>query len=318
MDLMPFQHRVQKCMRAEVSPSERVLFAISGGPDSVALAHLLKNLSWTIVLGHVDHQLRPGSGRDARFVDDLAKRWSLPCRVERVTVPPHAASRRQGIEEAARDLRYKALIKMARRAGCRVIVTAHTADDQAETVLMNFLRGAGPAGMAGIPPVRQLTPGVRVVRPLLDATRRDVLAYLKQHRLASRQDPSNRSPRFTRNRIRRQLLPLLEKEYPGLRQRLVQMSEIFREEQGLWAGKIQREYDKTVRQNNKKITVDLPRLLGYHKALGRRILRHFLTGISFQDTERVFQWAQSSRPHPLHLSSGLQVERKGTELIITS
>jgi tRNA(Ile)-lysidine synthase len=316
---MDIQQRVQERMRSWVASKARVLCAISGGPDSVALAHLLKGLPYSLVLGHVDHQLRKYSARDARFVQTLAQQWELPYKTARVAVTSHAAAHHLGLEEAARDLRYKALVKMARKTGCSAIITAHNADDQAETVLMNFLRGAGPSGLAGIPPVRGLAPGLRLLRPMLESSREEILAYLKAHQLPFRQDLSNRSLRFTRNRIRIRVLPLLEKEYPGIKRRLAHTGEIFRDEQTLWARKIQREFNKTVRQDNKKITVDLPRLLGYHKALGRRILRHLLTGISFQDTERVFQLALS--PHgklPVQLSGRLQVERKGKELIIRS
>jgi tRNA(Ile)-lysidine synthase len=221
------------------------------------------------------------------------------------------------LEEAARDLRYKALLGMARKTGCSFIATAHTSEDQAETVLMNFLRGAGPAGLAGIPPVRQLAPGVNVIRPMLEASREEILGYLRVQRLSYRHDRTNRSPRFTRNRIRHCVLPLLETEYPGLRKRLVQAAEIFREEQAVWAEKVRPEFIKTVRQNGEKITVDLPKLLGYHKALGRRILRHLLTEISFQDIERVFQLARSQDGnHSVNLTGGLQAERKGKKLII--
>jgi tRNA(Ile)-lysidine synthase len=314
---MTLQQRVQERMRSSLSPGEKILCAVSGGPDSMALAHALKSLSYPLVFGHVDHGLRRNSGADARFVREMAQRWAVPCFVEKAAVRSEAGLRKQGLEEAARHLRYKALVKMAEKSICSVIATAHTADDQAETVLMNFLRGAGPLGLAGIPPLRVLSEGVCLVRPLLGVPRSEVASYLKRYAVPSRQDPSNRSTRFTRNRIRHRVLPLLEREYPGLKDRLIQTGEIFQEERTLWSRKIQTEFNKTVRQDNKKITIDLPRLLGYHKALGRRILRHLLTGISFQDSERVFHLAFSRNGHQrVHLSGGLQVERKGKELII--
>jgi tRNA(Ile)-lysidine synthase len=315
---MDLSLRVQRCMQSWAPPKARILCAVSGGPDSVSLAHLVKPSAAFLMIGHVDHQMRKGSAQEAQFVEALARRWDLPFQQAKVAVPSFATSRRLGLEEAARELRYKALVKMACQNDCSVILTGHTADDQAETVLMNFLRGAGPTGLAGIPPVRELAPGIQVIRPLLSTSRSEILGYLRAHRLSYRQDPSNRSSRFTRNRIRRRLLPLLEKEYPGLKRRLSEMAEIFRDEHTLWAGKIEQEFNKTVRQDGQKIAVDLPQLLGYHKALGRRILRHLLTGISFQDAERVYQLALSRNGHmPIHLSGGLQVERKGTELLIS-
>lgn len=308
---------VEKRLRAWVPVRSRLLAAVSGGPDSVALAHILRSLPYEVVIGHVDHQLRKNSSQDAHFVETLARGWDVPYRQAEVSVSSHAASVGMGIEEAARDLRYKALNKMAKQARCRAIATAHTADDQGETVLMNMLRGAGPSGLAGIPPVREAAAGLLIVRPLLTITRPEVLTYLKDQRLSFRQDPSNRSLQFTRNRIRSETLPYLEARHPGLKKRLAQMGDIFREEEGFWEPRTLQEFNKTVRKNGKKITVDLTRLLGYHRALGRRILRHLLKGITFSEVERVFELAYSPNANlTLQLSGGLQVVRKGQELTI--
>jgi tRNA(Ile)-lysidine synthase len=315
---MDLQRRVQDRMRAWLPPQSSVLVAVSGGPDSVALAYSLRGLPYRFVIGHVDHGLRKSSRADAAFVRRLANRLGWPFRESRINVMAHRKRTRQGIEEAARELRYDALARMASLSHCAAVVTGHSADDQAETILMNFLRGAGPTGMSGIPPVRPLSRRLRLLRPMLAVTRTEVVSYVKKNRLTSRLDPTNRSDRFTRNRIRRHLLPELEKQYPGLKARLSQMADVFREDQALWAVKIQREINKTVRQNNKMIAVDLPRLLSYHKALGRRILRHFLTGISFQDLERVYQLALSpSRAPTVQLSGGFHVKRRGQALVIT-
>src|SRR5262249_19860391 len=152
-----------------------------------------------------------------------------------------------GVEEAARELRYRTLVRMARASRCRVLVTAHTADDQGETVLMNLLRGAGPVGLAGIPPIRQVAQEIKVIRPVLGVSRQDIMSYLKEHHLSYRHDPSNRSLQFTRNRIRSETLPFLESHYPGLKRRLVQMGDIFREEEAFWDKEVLREFNKTVR-----------------------------------------------------------------------
>lgn len=260
--------------------------------------------------------MRKGSGQDARFVRRLAAGWDVPCFVSRVNVPSHAAVQRLGLEEAARELRYRALLRMARRAGCSAIVTAHHAGDQAETVLMNFLRGAGPTGLAGIPSFREQA-GWPLLRPFLSVTRGEILAYLKAHRLRYRQDPSNQSRRFTRNRIRRETLPYLERLNPGLSDRLVQAAEIFREEEEFWRPKVLRELAKTVRQNGKRVTVALPQLLGYHKSLSRRILRYVLPGLSFQEIERIFTLARlSQRTGRRQIAGGWLATRLADRLII--
>ncbi len=186
---------------------ETVLVAVSGGADSVALLHLLlalaAELSLSLHVLHVDHGLRPDSGRDAAFVRDLAERLGVPADVARVTIPAGAS-----LEAAARAERYAALDAHARRLDAHRIAVGHTVDDQAETVLMRMLAGAGVRGLAGIPAVRG-----RVIRPLIETRRADLVALLEAAGLSWIEDPSNRDPRFLRNRIRHELLPVLSTSY---------------------------------------------------------------------------------------------------------
>ncbi|HMH49375.1 MAG TPA: tRNA lysidine(34) synthetase TilS [Candidatus Acidoferrum sp.] len=186
---------------------ETVLVAVSGGADSVALLHLLLTLSPEFALSlhvlHVDHGLRPDSDRDAAFVRQLAARLGVPAEVARVTVPPDGS-----LEAAARAERYAALDAHARRVGADRIAVGHTVDDQAETVLMRMMAGAGVRGLAGIPAVRG-----RVIRPLIEARRTDLVTLLQAAGLSWIEDPSNRDPRFLRNRIRHELMPVLRASY---------------------------------------------------------------------------------------------------------
>jgi tRNA(Ile)-lysidine synthase len=190
-----------------LSGGETVLVAVSGGADSVALLHLLMTLAPELSLSlhvlHVDHGLRPDSDRDAAFVRALAARLGVPADVARVTVP-----RGGSLEAAARAERYAALDAHARRLGAGRIALGHTADDQAETVLMRMLAGAGVRGLAGMPAVRG-----RVIRPLIETRRADLAAMLQAAGLSWIEDPSNRDPRFLRNRVRHELLPLLSASY---------------------------------------------------------------------------------------------------------
>lgn len=186
---------------------ETVLVAVSGGADSVALLHVLMTLAPELSLClhvlHVDHGLRPDSGRDAELVRHLATRLGLPAAVERVTVATGGS-----LEAEARAARYAALEAHARRVGAQRIALGHTADDQAETVLMRMLDGAGVRGLAGIPPVRG-----RIIRPLIETRRRDLVAALEAAGIGWIEDPSNRDARFLRNRIRHELLPMLAASY---------------------------------------------------------------------------------------------------------
>ena len=188
---------------AMLAGGETVLVAVSGGADSVALLHLLLGLGpeWRLRLHvlHVDHQLRADSARAADFVQALGARLCVPVEVATVTVEP-----RGSLEAAARAARYAALETCAARVGADRVALGHTADDQAETVLMRLVQGAGVRGISGIPPVRG-----RIIRPLIELRRTALEAELRRAELSWAEDPSNRDPKFLRNRIRHELLPLL-------------------------------------------------------------------------------------------------------------
>jgi len=185
---------------------ESVIVAVSGGADSVALLHLLHALApaWRLALHvvHVDHGLRSDSAEDATFVRALGAELGVPVEVARVHVGPGS------VEAAARAARYAALEGWAERVGAARIAVGHTLDDQAETVLMRVLDGAGVRGLAAIPPVRG-----RVIRPLIDLRRHALRAMLTTAGIAWREDATNRDPKFRRNRIRHELLPVLQASY---------------------------------------------------------------------------------------------------------
>jgi tRNA(Ile)-lysidine synthase len=203
-------HRVVRAVeRCAKRLAGGVLVAVSGGADSVALLAACRAAGLApLAVGHVNHGLRGAeSDADAAFVQGLADQWSLPAHVERAEVSPG-----RNVEATARRARYECLAQVAQALGLRSIVTAHTADDQAETVLLRLLRGTGVAGLAGIPPARRLG-GLLVVRPFLRLRRADVRHYLDQVGQTYRHDRSNADRRFTRNRVRHELMPLLARDY---------------------------------------------------------------------------------------------------------
>jgi tRNA(Ile)-lysidine synthase len=195
-----------------------VLLAVSGGADSVALACALESLRGPalgrLIVAHFNHRLRgEEADADERFVVDLARRLGLACEVWRERVDTQAITDGDGLEAAARTVRYAFLQAAAERLGARYVATAHTADDQAETVLHHVIRGTGLAGLAGIPRARLLGPAVTLIRPLLAIRREDALNYLAELNQPFRNDGTNAQTRFTRNRLRHELLPKLSRDF---------------------------------------------------------------------------------------------------------
>jgi tRNA(Ile)-lysidine synthase len=190
-------------------PHAVALVAVSGGLDSVALLVALREVApdLPLAVGHVDHALRPGSADDARAVERLARELGVPFHARRLEWP----DARPISEARARTARLQALASLADRVGARWILTAHTADDQLETLIMRLVRGAGPTGLAGIPPRRG-----RFLRPLLDVTRAEVAAYAAARGLVGQEDPTNLADGFLRNRMRHGVVPRLRAENPAV------------------------------------------------------------------------------------------------------
>ena len=247
---------------------ETVLIAVSGGADSVALLHLLLELSpgWRLRLHvlHVDHQLRAESAADADFVRDLGARLGVL-----VDVATVAVDRRGSLEAAARAARYAALDVCAARVGAERIAVGHTADDQAETVLMRLLQGAGVRGLAGIPPVRG-----RIVRPLIEMRRSALETELRRAGLAWVDDRTNRDPKFLRNRIRHELLPLLADSYnPEVAASLVRVAAVARETVSALDLAAGAELDRLAVWSDRAATLKLDALRALPRPVAAEVLR---------------------------------------------
>lgn len=207
------------------------VLAVSGGADSVALLRAMAALKaksggkGLLVVAHLDHQLRDEAKADADWLARLCLRLGLPLEIGFADVPAHAAEQGDGLESAGRSSRYEFLRQTAERLGARFVVTGHTADDQAETVLHRIVRGTGLAGLAGMPSRRRLAESVTLVRPMLSMTRSEVLGYLAVLGQDYRTDESNLDTAFTRNRVRHQLLPELREYFnPEVGAALVRLS----------------------------------------------------------------------------------------------
>jgi tRNA(Ile)-lysidine synthase len=213
------------------SVPSKILIAVSGGPDSMALLHILTSLKESGAIGelwiaHVNHGLRmDASNRDEALVRETALKLKVPIEVHHADTLAIAQLERTGIEETARKIRYEFFAELAAKQHFDFIVTAHTSNDQAETVLMNMVRGAGVAGLAGIPAKRKLKfpppfqgggqGVVMVIRPWLDVTREEIIQYIARHDLNVAHDSSNEELIYQRNRVRHLVIPALEEAYPG-------------------------------------------------------------------------------------------------------
>ncbi len=276
--------RVRQTLRREqmLSGGESVVIATSGGPDSMALLHLLRRLREEFRLRlrvvHVDHGLHRASRAHAAFVRQTARGWGIPVSVRRVNVRAHAKRHRLTLEEAARALRYAALARAARRVRATHIATGHTADDQAETVLLWLLRGAGADGLGGMPATRPHE-GLRVIRPLLGVRREEIVAYLRAEGVRWRSDPTNRSRAPLRNRIRQDLLPYLAGYNPGIKAVLQRLALQVADDAALLDHLADEAAEAMVRRNGGlgRVTIDVPRFRALPVALQRRVVRRALS-----------------------------------------
>jgi len=235
----------------------RVVVAVSGGLDSCVLLHLLRfplaDLGLRLTVAHFDHAMRPGSAGDARWVRGLARAWKLPIHVER-------AGRRPGDEAEARTLRYAFLHRVRRQVDARLVLTAHHADDQVETILFRILRGTGVRGLAGIAGRRE--PGV--ARPLLREFRQELEAYAERVGLGGRPDPTNLELHAARNRIRHELLPRLEEIHPGARPAMLRLARNARRTTAALDSLLEPVLDQLVRERGPgRITVARDPFLSY-------------------------------------------------------
>src|SRR6185295_17344235 len=199
---------------------DRVVVAVSGGPDSMALLHVLwelrERLGLTLEVAAVDHGLRAGARRELALVRERAAALGLPFSEVEVDVAAERRARRgASVQDAARDARLRALAALARSHGANRVALGHQADDQAETILYRIVRGTGVAGLAGIPYCRDV-----FIRPLLDVTRPRILRYLRARSIPFVEDPSNADPRFARARMRHEILPALARENPRVAEAL--------------------------------------------------------------------------------------------------
>ena len=275
-------------------PSGRILCAVSGGADSMCLLHLLHSRGRDVVAAHFEHGIRgEESLRDAAFVQSWCRERGIPCVTGHGDVPAYAREKRLSLEEAARALRYRFLEETAAEQDCAWIATAHTADDNVETVLLNLTRGAGALGLRGIPPCRG-----KMIRPLLGVSRREIEDYLEKNAVPHVEDSSNESDDYSRNRIRRRVTPVLREINPGLNEAVGRTARLLAQDEdclsGLAKDFIDRFYDGE----------SLPgkELLALHRAVASRVIRRLCRqSLSMEQVEAALALAGSRERKLLHL-----------------
>ncbi len=289
-----------------LTAGETVLVAVSGGADSVALLALLGDLRAELGVSlhvvHLNHRLRPDADDDAVFVRDLAATFDLPATVESVDVRALAITEKRSLEDAGRTARYAFFERIASSLGARRVATAHTQDDQAETVLMRLLQGAPWEALAGIPPVRPLG-RAKVIRPLYELTRADLLGYLRARGLLWREDPTNRDRRIVRNRIRLELLPALERQHPQTRRILGLVGETVRASEEFLQDVSRMAWGRITRRHGTALALPLQEFQHYPGAVQRRLVELAIEAVAGTNRslprvieERVVRLGTAGRP----------------------
>ena len=341
--------------REPIRPGDRLCVAISGGADSVALLLALHeantaardSLGVGISAVHVHHGIRDAAESDAdlAFVQDLCIQLDVPLHIHRADIPTRAAENRETIEEAAREERYAFFRTLLASGHADAVLTAHTLDDQAETVLMKLLRGAWTEGLSAIHPIVQVDlphqRSGRILRPLLSTRRSEIESFLHSRNQPWREDSTNADTTYTRNRVRHELLPQLRTFNPSIDQTLANLAELAREEESRWQAELTRLLPqlllpgKPVRGGGRavsttsgtsSVSIEIERLRTLDPALRRRVLRAAarLLGsrLSFDDTTRLLALGGfASVPTvaartgaSVHLAQGLRAERSAREI----
>jgi len=304
-----------------LAPGQRVLVAYSGGADSTVLLHVLLRLGYEVMACHVHHGLRGAEAdADAAQAAAFAASLGVPYHERRVDAAAYAATHKLSIEAGAREVRYAALEEVAQELGADRIATGHTADDQAETVLLNLLRGAGPAGLSGMPPVRG-----KIIRPLLAITGAEAEAYARAEGISFRRDSSNADRRFTRNRVRHDLFPALAEIQPDVIGALGRVASIMREENAFLSSLVDQLLATIVVRDDRAARIALHDLQSVPAALQRRLLREVVaviqgrtSDIEFERIEALVDLAARGQTGAvIELPGGLRAERTYEEIVIS-
>ncbi|MEW5872377.1 MAG: tRNA lysidine(34) synthetase TilS [Chloroflexota bacterium] len=302
-----------------LDPDRLLLVGVSGGPDSLCLLDLLWQLGFSLAVAHLDHGLRPESQEEAGLVRQWVEQKGLPFYLERLNVAALAKSQGLSIEEAARTARYRFLFKQAAQCQAQAVAVGHTADDQVETVLMHLLRGAGLSGLRGMACYslpNAWSQELPLVRPLLSIWREEILEHLHQRGLQPVLDASNQDTRFFRNRLRHELIPILETYNPQVRQRLWRTAQVLHQDYSVLERLVESAWQICLRQHGPGyLSLDPQALAAQPLSIQRYLVRRAiaqlqpdLRDVDFEAIERALAFLhRPSRMAQLNLVAGLRL-----------
>ena len=317
-----FEGDVREALEAAQLTGRRLVVAVSGGPDSLAMLYALHRLrdelGLALHVAHLDHRLRgQDSAADAEFVAQTCAKLYIDCTVENVDVPAFRREHRMSQEEAAREVRYRFLVCVAEQVGADTVALGHTSDDQVETVLMNVIRGSGLRGLRGMRPVsKQRIAGsdLTLFRPLLNLPKQDTIAYCEALHLTPRADESNRSTEMTRNRVRLELLPLLRDLNPAFGEAILRLSRNANDAHSVVNRTVDSAWTEVVAEEGESIRVDRERFRELDEAVRTHLMMRALSHVKgaargiervhIEDATRAVLKSSGSR---LHLLGGLRL-----------
>jgi tRNA(Ile)-lysidine synthase len=302
-----------------------VLAAVSGGADSVCLLDLLRLVQGRsrlrLAAFHLNHGLRETAARDEGFVRALCRAWRVELVVARADVAGHAKRHKLGIEEAGRELRYRHMERAARKLKCDVVALGHTADDNLETMLMNLVRGAGPRGLAGIPVQRpwgidhndtktqRARASGRFIRPLIDIERGQIEHHLRARGIEWVEDESNADPKYRRNLLRREVVPVLARLSEAAVANARRAARLLAEESDFLDGLAEAAVRDAAILSLGRVRIDILKFRNYNNVLKRRILKRVLPELDSQAVEGVLEFCSRDTGGRLTLTRGVRAHR---------
>ena len=303
------------CYANKESP---LVVGVSGGPDSIVLLHTLNQLGFQLIVAHLDHKLREESGADSKYVEEIATELKIPFICSEVDTITISKEEKKSLEETARNLRYQFLFKIANQENAHAVAVGHTADDQAETVLMHMLRGSGLSGIKGMS-VRSLTGWdnkIPLVRPLLNVYRSEVEAFCQDNNIFPKIDKTNFESKYHRNKIRNELFPILEEYNPNIKNKLVSLSKIATEDYKVILEIVDKEWVELVDISEEEcIKIPMDRFNSKKLSIKRMLIRKSFEYLKSDSNNIQFTDIERSIKHIANPSKG-QIQQITSDIFI--